>query len=115
MPRRPLAHVAPELIHADLSERFMIMRYVAGAGWQESDFARPERLRGLGATLRTLHAIVPPEVAAFDLAAILRGHAASLIAALPAERGLLEGLMDGADAALGALRERREEACDRAQ
>jgi thiamine kinase len=95
-----LAAVAPELIYADLTERFMIMRYVAGAAWQESDFARPQRLRRLGATLRTLHAIVPPHVAAFDLAAILRGHAASLIAALPAERSLLQRLMDGAGAAL---------------
>jgi aminoglycoside phosphotransferase (APT) family kinase protein len=95
-----LAQVAPELIYADLTERFMIMRYVAGAAWQESDFARPQRLRSLGATLRTLHDIVPPQVAAFDLAAILRGHAESLIAALPAERSLVEGLMDGAGAAL---------------
>ena len=95
-----LAQVAPELIYADLTERFMIMRYVAGAAWRESDFARPQRLRSLGLTLRALHAIAPPEVAAFDLAAILRGHAGSLIAALPAERSLLEGLMDGAGAAL---------------
>jgi thiamine kinase len=95
-----LAQVAPELIYADLTERFMIMRYVAGAAWRGSDFARPQRLRRLGVTLGTLHGIVPPRVAAFDLAAILSGHAASLIAVLPAERALLEGLMEGAATAL---------------
>lgn len=95
-----LAGVAPQLIYADLAERFMIMRYVAGAVWDASDFARPQRLRALGATLATLHGIAAPAVAPFDLAAILRGHAASLIAAEPAQRVLLEGLMAQADAAL---------------
>jgi thiamine kinase len=95
-----LAGVAPQLIYADLAERFMIMRYVAGAAWEVSDFARPQRLRKLGATLRTLHCIAPPAVAPFDLAAILRGHAANLIAAQPAERVLLESLMEKADTAL---------------
>ena len=95
-----LAGVAPELIHADLAERFMIMRYVPGASWDASDFAHPERLRELGATLFNLHAIAPPAVAPFNLAALLQGHAANLIDALPAERGFLESLMERADAAL---------------
>lgn len=94
------ARLAPELIYADLDERFMVMRYVAGTAWQESDFASLQRLRHLGATLRTLHAVDPPAVAAFDLAAVLRGHTQSLIAALPAERALLEGFMAAADTAL---------------
>jgi aminoglycoside phosphotransferase (APT) family kinase protein len=95
-----LAGVAPELIYADPGDGFMIVRYVAGDAWDALDLARPERLRKLGATLSTLHAIAPPAVVPFDLAAILRGHAANLIEAQPAERVLLEGLMDRADAAL---------------
>jgi aminoglycoside phosphotransferase (APT) family kinase protein len=95
-----LAGVAPELIHADLAAGFMIMRYVAGATWDAADFARPEHLRRLGATLRTLHASAAPAVAPFDPGAILQGHAAHLIAAEPAERAFLSGLMDKADAAL---------------
>ncbi|HSY08684.1 MAG TPA: phosphotransferase [Steroidobacteraceae bacterium] len=95
-----LAGVAPELIFGDLAERFMITRHVAGAAWVEADFARPERLRRLGATLRTLHTVAAPAVVPFDPAAIMRGHAAILIEAQPAERALVEELMEQADAAL---------------
>jgi aminoglycoside phosphotransferase (APT) family kinase protein len=94
------AGVAPELIYADIAERFMIMRFVDGAAWDASDFARPERLRQLGATLRTLHAVAPPVVAPFDVAAILRGYSAKIIEAQPAERVLLESLLEQADTAL---------------
>jgi aminoglycoside phosphotransferase (APT) family kinase protein len=92
------AGIAPELIYADPVERFMIMRYVPGELWAAADFARPERLRLLGATLRTLHAIAPPAVAPFDITALLRGHAAHL-AAEPEERVPLRDLMDRAAAA----------------
>jgi aminoglycoside phosphotransferase (APT) family kinase protein len=92
--------IAPELIYADLGERFMVMRYVPGAVWGARDLGHPQRLAELGATLRTLHAITPPSVAAFDLAAILQAHAAKLIEALPAERGLLQSLIYRADAVL---------------
>jgi thiamine kinase len=94
------AGLAPELIYADLGERFMVMRYVAGFPWGDADFAHPERLAKLGATLRQLHAIAPPTVAAFDLAAILRAHTANLIEALPAERSLLESIVGRADGVL---------------
>jgi aminoglycoside phosphotransferase (APT) family kinase protein len=95
-----LAGVAPELIYADLAEGFMVMRFVAGAVWEPSDFARPQRLRKLSQTLRTLHAIPPPAVAPFDVAAILRGYSAKIIEAQPAERVLLESLLEEADTAL---------------
>jgi thiamine kinase len=94
------AGVAPELIYADEADEFMIMRHVAGSAWGVADFARPERLRRLGATLSTLHAIAPPSVAAFDLAATLRGHSAALIESDPAERVLIERLMEQADTVL---------------
>jgi aminoglycoside phosphotransferase (APT) family kinase protein len=94
------AGVAPQLIYADLAGRFMIMRFVAGAVWKAADFADLPRLCLLGATLRSLHAIAAPAVAAFDLGDILRGHCARLIAAEPAQRALLESLMEQADAAL---------------
>ena len=94
------AGVAPQLVYADPAHRFLIMRYVAGVAWQAADFASPRRLRELGATLRTLHAIAPPAVAPFDLGAILRGHGASLIETEPAERAFLESLMERGEAAL---------------
>jgi aminoglycoside phosphotransferase (APT) family kinase protein len=95
-----LGDVAPALIYADPNGRFMIMRYVDGPTWEPTDFARCERLRTLGATLLQLHAIAPPPVAPFDLGAILRDYSARLAAAAPAERGLLEGLMESADRSL---------------
>jgi thiamine kinase len=97
------AGLAPPLIHADPAAGFMITRYVAGAAWDLADFARPERLRRLGATLRTLHAITPPAVPPFDPAALLRNHGEHLIAAQPAERSLLERLLEQAEAALALL------------
>jgi thiamine kinase len=105
------AGVAPELIDADVAEGFIITRHVAGAAWRVADFGRVERLRILGATLRTLHAIPPPAVATFDLGAVLRGHSAALIAAQPRERALTESLMEQAEAALAiCARDGREAA-----
>jgi aminoglycoside phosphotransferase (APT) family kinase protein len=95
-----LGGVAPALIFADPHGRFMIMRYVDGPTWEPADFGRCERLRTLGATLLQLHAIAAPPVAAFDLGAILRAYSARLAAAAPADRGLLEGLMESADKSL---------------
>jgi aminoglycoside phosphotransferase (APT) family kinase protein len=95
-----IAGVAPELVYADDAERFMIVRYVEGRTWEAADYARPQSLRKLGALLRTLHAISPPLVAPFDLGAILRDHSVHLIAALPAERKMLESLLMQAENAL---------------
>jgi thiamine kinase len=95
-----IAGIAPELVYVDDAERFMIMRYIEGATWKAADYARPHNLRRLGALLRTLHGITPPAVAPFDLGAILRDHSAHLIAALPAERRMLEGLLMRAENAL---------------
>ena len=94
------AGVAPELIYADAAGEFMVMRHAAGAAWGVADFARPERLRRLGARLSDLHAIAPPAVDAFDFAASLRGHSAAVIESEPAERVLIESLMERADTAL---------------
>jgi len=99
-----LGGVAPELIYADPSERFMVMRYIDGRGWEPEDFGRLARLRTLGARLRELHAIAPPAVAPFDLGAILRGYSAQLGDAIPAERGFFEGLMESSDMALALCR-----------
>jgi aminoglycoside phosphotransferase (APT) family kinase protein len=95
-----LGGVAPALIYADPNGRFMIMRYIDGPTWEPADFGRRERLCTLGATLRELHAVRPPAVAPFDLGAILRRYSAQLADALPAERGLLEGLMESAGSSL---------------
>jgi thiamine kinase len=94
------AGLAPELIYADAAGEFMVMRHVAGAAWSVADFARPERLRRLGARLSVLQAIAPPAVDAFDFAATLRGHSAAVIESEPTERVLIESLMEQADTAL---------------
>lgn len=97
-----IAGVAPELVHADDAERFMITRYVEGSTWEARDFGNPQRLRTLGALLRTLHSIAPPVVAPFDPVSILRDHSAQLVAALPAERALLEKLLAQAESAVAS-------------
>jgi thiamine kinase len=95
-----LGGVAPKLIYADPNRRFMVMCYIDGPTWDPPDFGRSERLRTLGRTLLRLHAIEPPPLMPFDLGAILRGYSAQLAAAAPAERGLLDGLMESADRSL---------------
>jgi len=94
-----LAGLAPQVIYADPAAAFIITRFQPGMRWHAADFAQPQSLRRLGALLRSLHAIAPPVVAPFDLAALLRDHSEYVIAAQPAARMLLESLMEQAIAA----------------
>ena len=94
------AGLAPALLHADPGHRFMIMEYVPGPTWTEEDFARPERLRHLGTTLRALHALAPPAVAPFDIGASIERLHERLCAALPEEGAGLSQLIDRARTAL---------------
>jgi len=94
------AGLAPALIHLDPGHRFMIMEYVPGPTWTQDDLGRPERLRELGATLRTLHAVAPPTVAPFDIGASIERLHGRLSAALPEEGARLSQLIDRARAAL---------------
>jgi aminoglycoside phosphotransferase (APT) family kinase protein len=101
------AGLAPSLIHVDAGYRFMVMEHVAGSLWSSQDFARRERLTQLGAALQSLHAVVPPSVAPFDLPAVLRSHHERLSEAAPAERAWLATLMERAAAALDACGSRQ--------
>lgn len=94
------AGLAPALVHVDPEHRFMVMEFVAGPVWSTQDFARPERLVRLSAALYSLHSVVPPAVALFDIPAVLAAHHERLAAAAPDERRWLAKLMRRADAAL---------------
>jgi aminoglycoside phosphotransferase (APT) family kinase protein len=101
------AGLAPALVHVDAAHRFMVMEYIAGRVWTAQDFARPERLTQLGAALYTLHQVVPPVVAPYDIPALLEMHYERLSAAAPDERKWFDELMDRATAALEACRTRQ--------
>jgi thiamine kinase len=95
------AGLAPALLYVDPAYRFMILEHVPGPTWTEADFARPERLDQLGATLRALHSITPVGVVApFDIGVSIGRLYDSLCAALPGEGPQLSQLIDRARAAL---------------
>lgn len=94
------AGLAPALLHVDPHHRFMIMEHVPGPTWTEADMSRPERLGQLGSTLRALHAVVPPDVAPFDIGAAIERLHGRLCAALPDEGAELSHFIDRARAAL---------------
>ena len=52
----------------------MVTEYVTGRLWMEPDFGNPDRLERLGATLRHLHELLPPEIGRFDLLKALAGY-----------------------------------------
>jgi len=97
------AGLAPALIHVDVAHRFVIMEYVTGLLWTSQDFARPERLGQLGATLHALHSIVPPTVAPFDVRTVLRRLHERLVEGVPGERAWFTQLMERAAVALLAF------------
>jgi aminoglycoside phosphotransferase (APT) family kinase protein len=101
--------VAPAVVHADPQHRFMVMQYIPGATWAAKDFANPDRIRLLGATLRTLHRVAPPIVASSDLRALVHGHRQRIVAVLPAEADALDALLHRADQALAACRSEERE------
>lgn len=95
--------LAPALVHVDPEHRFMVMEYVSGPIWNAQDFARPERLTQLGATLHALHAVVPPIVAPFEIPAVLDIYYEPLMqSASEEERRWFEKLMGHAAVALEA-------------
>jgi aminoglycoside phosphotransferase (APT) family kinase protein len=95
------AGLAPALVHVDPEHRFMVMEFVPGPVWSAQDFGRPDRLMRLGAALYSLHAVVPPAVAPFDIPAVLASHHERLAAAASEdERRWFAQLMRRADEAL---------------
>lgn len=94
------AGVAPALLYVDAKHAFTITEFISGRIWGAARFAQPDSLRRLGKRLCALHDIIPPAVAPFDLAAILRAHCARLAAALPPERPLFARLLEQSEAML---------------
>jgi aminoglycoside phosphotransferase (APT) family kinase protein len=91
--------VAPRVRHVDPETGILITDWAPGPTWREADLARPERLRALARTLRTLHGVNDVSDP-FDL----RGHVAGYrerIARAPDDRPLarrldeLDRLVDG--------------------
>jgi aminoglycoside phosphotransferase (APT) family kinase protein len=98
------AGVAPEVVHVDPRRRFLIMQHIPGPTWRSADFGDAAKLRLLGDTLRTLHAISPPIVADFDLRALMQSHRQRIVAVAPAEGPPIDSLLHRADRALDATR-----------
>lgn len=68
------AGIAPELIHADPRDRWLITRFVDGTPWMPAQFADPGALMRLGDTLRRLHALAPPAAGHCNLLQTLEGY-----------------------------------------
>lgn len=96
------AGIAPALVYVDDAFEFMIMEYIPGPVWTAEDFARPDRLAQLGAVLRKLHQVQPPDVAPFDVPSVLQRYHDRLAEALPAERARFAHLLERGEAALAA-------------
>jgi aminoglycoside phosphotransferase (APT) family kinase protein len=103
------AGVAPAVVHVDPQHRFLIMDHIPGPTWSRADFADAAKLRLLGTTLRTLHAVEPPIVADFDLRALMQAHRQRILAVAPAEAAPIDSMLRRADAALDAVRSSERE------
>jgi aminoglycoside phosphotransferase (APT) family kinase protein len=80
------AGLAPPLIHADPAHRFAISEFLDGRVWTPADLEAGDQVWRLGATLRLVHEVLPPIAAPFDLAGLLEGFVARIVAAVPAEQ-----------------------------
>ena len=96
------AGIAPAVLYVDPQQRFMIAEYIAARVWTAADFSDAAQLEKLGSTLRRLHAVVPPISAPFDLGEILRAFSDRIVQATPAQRPVLEGLIEEAQVRLRA-------------
>ena len=71
------AGIAPRVVAAN--DRWSITEYLVGRLWTEADFADPQRLAVLGATLRRLHELPAPALGRFDLMDVLEGYAERVV------------------------------------
>lgn len=73
------AGLAPRIVQADPSDRWLITEFVPGPIWTDAHFARADCLARLGDTLRWLHGIEPPpRHGRFDLLEALARYAQRL-------------------------------------
>lgn len=72
--RAAAAGIAPRIVQADASDRWIITELVEGRGWVADDFADADCLTRLGLTLRHLHGLPAPNCGRFDLLQALDGY-----------------------------------------
>jgi len=89
--------IAPPLVYAEPNGLCSITQFVCGEVWFPGRMREPVALRRLAETLRSLHSIAPPEVAPFDVLALIRQHCECLGKADPNHRRSLEHLLETAE------------------
>jgi len=67
------AGLAPEIIHADMNNGILLLRYIDGRVWTSNDLTVSKNLESLAALLRSVHAL-PLSGKDFDAAAIASGY-----------------------------------------
>jgi len=91
------AGIAPAIVYADPTHRFMITEFVRGSTWRTDDMGHLPNLQRLGATLQTLHGLpIPAGIAPYDLATTLAQLHARLTVAAPGDRVLFDQLLEQA-------------------
>lgn len=72
------AGLAPEVIHADVDNGILLLRYIDGRVWTSADLATPKNLESLADLLRSVHAL-PLSGKNFDAAGIANGYLNNLL------------------------------------
>lgn len=67
------AGLAPEIIHADMNNGVLLLRYIDGRVWTSDDLADSKNLESLAALLRTVHAL-PVSGKNFDATVVASGY-----------------------------------------
>lgn len=60
------AGIAPAIVHAEPARGLLIMQYLSGRIWDETDFDNVRALVALGERLRILHSLPVPDVGVFE-------------------------------------------------
>ena len=70
------AGVGPEPLRVDVAEGLLLTRFVPGGAWQDREASGdPETWAGMGALLRTVHALAPRSVSRFDPGRVFHDYA----------------------------------------
>lgn len=90
------AGLAPQIVHADQRDRWLITQYVEGRLWSEADFAAADRLKRLAELLQRLHALTAPVEARVDVLHSLQGYMKRIAASGLATGGSFAPLLERA-------------------
>jgi thiamine kinase-like enzyme len=95
------ARIAPRIFASDPAGGFLVLEYIDGRSWTEQSFSRLRELRELAARLQLLHELpVPaalPRIAVWDT---LQTYASQVSARYPAERAVIDSMLNRASEAL---------------